>query len=43
MLYLAPRSECLLVLLAAVQIYNVLVLRSLDMNYFSFVNVTLPV
>ena len=38
-----PRSECLLVLLAAVQLYNVLVLRSLDMKYFSFANVSISV
>ena len=29
--------------LAAVQLYNVLVLRSLDVKYFSFANVSIPV
>ena len=33
---------CLLVLLVAVQLSNVLVLRSLDIKYFSFVNVSIP-
>ena len=42
-IFLVPLSECLLLLLAAEQLYNVLVFRSLDMNYFSFANVSIPV
>ena len=38
-MFLVPRFECLLVLLAAVQLHNVLELRSLDMRYFSFASV----
>ena len=41
--FLVPCSECLLVLLPAVQLYTVLVLRSLGMKYFSFANVGMPV
>ena len=41
--FLVTYSECPLVLFAAVHLYNVLVLRSLDMKYFSFVNVSIPV
>ena len=36
-------SEFLLVLLATVQLYNVLVLMFLDMKQFSFANVSIPV
>ena len=42
-IFLAPCSECLLTLLAAVPIYIVLVLRFLDMKCFSFANVSIPV
>ena len=42
-MFIVPRSECLLMLLAAVQLYNVSVLRSLGMKYFSFVNVSISV
>ena len=41
--FLVPYSEFLLVLLAAVQVYNVLVFTSLDMKFFSFVDVSIPV
>ena len=41
--FLVPCSECLLVLLPAVQLYNVLVLSYLDMKYVSFANVSTPV
>ena len=40
---LVPCSGCLTVLLAAVQRYNVSVFRSLDMSYFSFASVSIPV
>ena len=39
-IFLVPRSKCLLVLLAAVQLNNVSVLSSLDMKYFSFAYVS---
>ena len=42
MIFLVPRSECLHVLLAEMQLH-VLLLRSLDMKYFSFTNVSMPV
>ena len=42
MIFLVPRSECLHVLLAEMQLH-VLLLRSLDMKYFSFANVSMPV
>ena len=42
-IFLAPRSECLFVLLAAVHLSNVLVLTSLDMKHFSFANFGMPV
>ena len=38
-----PRSECLFVLLAAVQLYSVSVITYLDMKYSSFTNVSIPV
>ena len=41
-IFLVPCSECLLALLAAVEFY-VLELRSLDMKYFCFTNVSTPV
>ena len=40
-IFRVPRSECLLMLLAAVQLYDVLVLRPLDMKYSSFANVSI--
>ena len=40
--FYVPRSECLFVLLAAVQLYSVLVITYLDMKYFSFTNVSIP-
>ena len=36
-------SPCVISILAAVQLYNVLALRFLDMKYFSFANVSIPV
>ena len=42
-IFLVLYSECLLVFLAAVQLYNFLIFRPLDMRYFSFANVSIPV
>ena len=41
--FLVTYSECPLVLFPVVQLYNVLGLRSLEMKYFSFANVSIPV
>ena len=43
MIFFVPRSEYLLLLLAALQLYNVLVLKYLYMKYLSFANVSIPV